>query len=92
MLSKVEYRVVPITRFQVTRYEEGVDDETDGAPRGNYCGCSQQGEFDNQTVAYEVAYALAAAEHQRLGWPLDDDRIKYPSGDPRYADAKPVTA
>lgn len=37
------------------------------------------GEYDNADVAYQVGYALCKAEHDRLGWPIDDERIKYPA-------------
>jgi hypothetical protein len=67
-VEKIEYRVRPVTRYVVTRYEEH---ETVG-------NCGQMGEFDNERVAYEVGYALCKAEHERLGWPVADDRIQYP--------------
>ena len=69
-IGKVEYRVRPIIRFVVTRYHE-----TEG---GNTGGTSERGHYDNEEVAFEVAYALAKAEHEQLGWPIDDDRIQYP--------------
>lgn len=75
-VNKIEYRVRPVTRFIVTRYHGGVEH-----------GCSgTRGEFDNADTAYEVAYALCNAEHCRLGWPLGDERIKYPQH-PNMADA-----
>lgn len=83
-INRIEYRVVPITRYQITRYEEGVDDDREGAPSGSFSGVTQNGTFENVNVAYEVAYALASAEHTRLGWPLGDERMQYPKGDPRY--------
>jgi len=67
---KIEYKVRPVTRYVVTRYEE-----TEGA--GN-SGCAGKGEFANGEVAYQVAYALAKEEHQRLGFPPGDMRIIYP--------------
>jgi hypothetical protein len=70
-LTKVEYRVRPITRFVVTRYHE----EERGA------GCETKGEYDNANVAFEVGYALCKAEHERLGWPVGDERIQYPMRD-----------
>lgn len=68
-MDKIEYRVRPVTRYIVTSFR----DEGDG-------GCSGRGhgEFDNEQTAYEVGYALARAEHERMGWPLDDERIQYP--------------
>jgi len=70
-ISKIEYRVRPITRYVVTRYHE----DADGKSTGNSRQC---GEYDNEEVAYEVGYALAKAEHDRLKFPLDDPRIVYP--------------
>lgn len=69
----IEYRVRPVTRYVVTRFE---DNETHG-------GSSQHGEFDNQDVAHEVAYALCRAEHERLGYPPGDERIQYPVKEPK---------
>lgn len=69
-IGKVEYRVRPVNRFVVTRYHE-----TEG---GNTGGTSERGHYDNEEVAFEVAYALAKAEHEQLGWPIDDERIQYP--------------
>ena len=57
-----------MTRFVVTRYHE---DEVNA-------GCEPKGEFSNGEVAYQVAYALAKEEHQRLGFPPGDMRIIYP--------------
>ena len=70
----IEYKVRPITRFVVTRYETSGPDEH-GRGTG---GSDTKGEYDNHIIAHEVAYALCKAEHQRLGWPIDDDRIQYP--------------
>lgn len=72
-IDQVEYQVRPVTRFVVTRWE---------SQRGTNSGSSGSaalGEFDNQQVAYQVGYALAKAEHDRLGWPPGDERIKYPA-------------
>ena len=65
---KVEYGVRPVTRYYIHRYEE----------TENAGGTSQKGEYDNPQVAYEVAYALCRADHERLGYPPGDMRIKYP--------------
>lgn len=68
----IEYRVRPVTRYIVTRFEAGEN-----------CGSSSQhGEFDNPEVAYQVGYALCKAEHDRLGYLPGDERIRYPE-DPR---------
>lgn len=80
MNEKIEYRVRPVTRYIVTRFEQG-----------NFAGAvSQMGEFDNHDIAYAVGYALAKNEHDRLGWPIDDMRIKYPEL-PGSEAAVPVT-
>ena len=65
----IEWKVRPVTRYIVTRYE------SDNASTG---GSQQHGEFDNFETAYAVAYALCSKEHSDLGWPLDDMRIRYP--------------
>lgn len=75
-LGKVEYRVRKIERYVVTRHHESTDGRTGGT--------DQKGEFPNPEIAFEVAYALCADEHQRLGWPIGDERIQYPNGDQRY--------
>lgn len=72
-MEKIEYRVRPVTRFIITRFESGSFE--DGSGR---CGSSCLGEHDNERVAHEVAYALCKAEHDRLGWPPGDERISYP--------------
>lgn len=65
---RIEYRIRPVGRYIVTRYEE-----TD-----NTGGSRVIGEYDSADVAFEVGYALAKAEHERLGWPIADERIAYP--------------
>lgn len=77
----IEYRVNEIRRFSVTRYARGP----------NSSGSVEKGEYSSPELAYEVAYALAKDEHNRLGWPIGDMRIKYPE-DPRHANARPVEA
>lgn len=69
-MTKIEYRVRPVTRYIVTRHHESEDGRTGGSVG--------KGEFDNYDTAYAVAYALCKEEHHRLGYPLDDERIKYP--------------
>jgi hypothetical protein len=85
MTGLIEYRVRPVTRFIVTRYERDEPNE-----RG-LCGAgasSTHGEFDNHDTAYAVGYALAKADHERMGWPIDDERIKYPEREPEPAPAR----
>jgi hypothetical protein len=69
----IEYRVRPVTRYIVTRFCEEIS--ADGKSSGS---CGVKGEYDSQEVAYQVGYALAKAEHQALGYPVGDERIKYP--------------
>lgn len=66
---KVEYRVRPVTRYIVTRFHQS---------ENAICGSEFKGEFDSHQVAYAVGYALAKEEHGRLGYPIGDERIKYP--------------
>ena len=69
-MENIEYRVRPVTRYVVTRYEnEG--------PQGT-AGIRTLGEYDNQEVAQEVGYALCKAEHERIGWAPGDPRMTYP--------------
>ena len=70
-IGKIEYRVRPVTRYVVTRYYEYA--------AGTGGGVETLGEYDNQELAYQVGYALAKQEHARIGWPLGDERIKYPA-------------
>jgi hypothetical protein len=76
-LTKVEYQVKPVTRYVITRYSEGLSPCRTGelVP---HAGVSTRGEYENGQVAYEVAYALAKADHDRMGWPVGDERIRYP--------------
>ena len=80
-VSKIEYRVIPINRYIVTRYEAH-----DGDVKGAGCGSEERGTYSSPDTAYEVAYALCKAEHERLGFALDDDRIRYP-GHPHHKNA-----
>ena len=76
---QVEYRVRPVTRYIVTRFHQ---DELSG-------GVETKGEFDSPVVAYEVGYALAKEEHQRLGYPIADERIQYPKS-PLFGEPTPA--
>ncbi len=67
--ESIQYRVIPVTRYFVTRYHAD----------GNSAGSSGKGEFESPLVAFEVAYALCREEHERLGWPPGDERIMYPN-------------
>jgi len=72
-MTKAEYRVRPVTRYIVTRWE-GPDDPRVGCVNGS----TTHGEYDNADTAYAVAHALCRAEHDRLGYPPGDPRIVYP--------------
>jgi len=69
-ISKIEYRVRPVTRYVVTRLHRSDD--------GRQGGVETKGEYDNESIAFEVGYALCRQEHNFLGFPLDDERIVYP--------------
>lgn len=68
MTQVIEYRVRPVIRFMVTRFEEA-----DGG--GSCVGC---GEFDNEDMALEVGSALADVDRRRRGRPEGDHRVLYP--------------
>lgn len=76
----IEYRVRPVTRYIVTRFERSAD--------GASANGGGRGEFDNAETAYAVGYALAKADHERKGWPLGDERIQYPQH-PGHENAQP---
>lgn len=68
MTTQVEYRVLPVTRYIVTRSEQGDD-----------CGVvATQGQYENAETAHQVAYALCKAEHDRSGEPQDSMNFIYP--------------
>jgi hypothetical protein len=71
MDTKIEYRVRPVTRYVVTRYESSGGSESCGSVVG-------KGEYDNPDIAYEVGYALAKADQERLRLPPGDTRIMFP--------------
>lgn len=72
-MTKIEYRVRPVTRYIVTRWE-GHEDGRCSSPSS-----AVSGEYDNADMAYAVGYALCKAEHDRLGYPPGDERVTYPS-------------
>lgn len=67
---QVEYKIREVTRYVVTRWH------TSG--HNGSAGVETKGEFDNADMAYQVAYALCKDEHERLGYSIGDERIKYP--------------
>lgn len=89
-LNKVEYRIKPITRYVVTRYEEGRDETIEIGPK-DWSGTSERGQYDNKDTAWEVAYALCQTEHAALGWPVGDERIQYPKMPNENTGREPAT-
>lgn len=77
--KRIEYRVRPVTRYVVTKFEKDVEPEGYGSAGGG--GSQVSGEYGNYETAYSVAYALCKADHERLGYAPDDDRIQYPKPD-----------
>lgn len=69
-MENIEYRVRPVTRYVVTRYEDQKEAGT--------ASIRTMGEYDNQMIAQEVGYALCKSEHERLGLAPGDTRIIYP--------------
>lgn len=65
----IEYRVKPITRYVVTRYESA-----------DLMGSSEQrGMYDNVGTAFDVAYALCRLEHEKSGELPDSMNFIYPT-------------
>lgn len=75
METVLEYRVIPVTRYIVTKYESGMSENSDGTT-----GRSVEtiGEFQSEKLAYEVATKCCRDDHQNLGFPVGDERVKYP--------------
>lgn len=70
----VEYRVRPVTRYIVTRYEQ--------SPCGSTGGSSTSGEFERFDTAHAVATALCDHERVKAGAPLDSPDFLYPDAVP----------
>lgn len=81
MTDLIEYRVRSVERFIVTRFSRTASATVYGEEK-DVSSSSQHGEFDNFETAYAVAYALCKAEHQQLGYAVDDERIQYPLSHP----------
>lgn len=82
-MQLIEYRVRPVTRYIVTRYERSA------SAQGQLGGSVSLGEYDNGDTAYAVAYALCKAEHEHLGYPIGDERIQYPLMPPSMTETNP---
>jgi hypothetical protein len=73
---KIEYKVRPVTRWVVTRYQAG-----ESSDDGRMCcaGRSEtRGEFDNEQKAYDVGYALAKLEAGLRELPPGDMGVIFP--------------
>ena len=57
MTKKIEYRVRPVQRYVITRYEE---ESREGY--GSNAGSEPLGEFDNWERAIDIAQRLASSE------------------------------
>lgn len=75
--KNVEFRVKEIKRYIVTQHSTTVNSRGEETTDEN----RMIGEYGNYEVAYSVGYALAKAEHERLGYAPDDPRIQYPKTD-----------
>jgi hypothetical protein len=82
MSKLVEYRVRPVTRFIVTRYEED----------GRGAGSAPIGEYANEDTAYAVGYAMCKQEHDKSGEPVDSMSFIYPKHPGLGAVLEPATA
>jgi hypothetical protein len=70
-----EYRVRAVTRFIVTKAEWVVHENgTESGSTARQLGP----EYPNEDMAYEVGYALARQESERMGCSPFDDRVIYP--------------
>jgi hypothetical protein len=70
----IEYRIRPVTRYVVTRFEQSEPNEH-GVCSG---GCDALGEFNNADTAYSVAYALCKLEHDKSGEEPGSMNFVYP--------------
>lgn len=66
----IEYKVRPVTRYVVTRFER--------AGEMKQSMSEVKGEFDNASTAYEVGYALCKEEHIRSGKAIGHEDFRYP--------------
>ncbi len=75
MNVELEYRARPVTRYIVTRF---TSPEANSGKENVLASVETRGEYDNEEIAYAVAYALCKREHEVLGWPVGDERVQYP--------------
>ena len=71
--TEIEYKIRPVTRYIVTRFEK-----VTGPGDNNYSGSEECGEFLSKEQAYKIGHALCRVDHQRLGYDAEDMRIQYP--------------
>jgi hypothetical protein len=71
----IEYRIKPVTRYVITRFEAATDN-ADGTESGG--SCEQRGEYANADTAYDVAYALCKLEHDKASAPVGSMDFIYP--------------
>lgn len=65
---EIEYRVRPVTRYIVTRFE--------GDERGG--SSSEIGTYPSEETAYHVGYALAKADMERQASVINAKRVIFP--------------
>lgn len=75
-MTIIEYRVKPVVRYFVTRHETAED--------GSGTLQNYGSEYANGETAYEVGYALAREEAQRLGLPVGSPDLIYPQQPIQY--------
>lgn len=78
-LKRVEYRVRPVTRYIVTRFEAWNLPEGSKSAQSDDTKVVECGEFASPDQAWQTGYALAKQYHELAGWPVGDERIQYPS-------------
>lgn len=79
MARYVEFRVRPVTRFVITRYER------DGmAAASRMCG-----EYESEDLAYDIGYALARQTREDMGEPVGSERVIFPQR-PGYPPGNPL--
>lgn len=69
MRQMIQYKVKPITRYIVTRFERSGQSGT---------AVTERGQFDSYDTAYDVAYAMCKLEHDMAGTGPDDADFQYP--------------
>lgn len=89
----IEYRIKAVTRYVLTRHTDGehgrptndTEDHRESVPETRQIGP----EYTSAETVYEVGYALARQDAERLGYGPGDDRVIYPE-QPTAIDAVPT--